>query len=276
MFFFYKILRLELDFGYFRIFGLKSNQQNRPLILTSSSKSFNSLIHLEFELAPIHKKADFRFLLIMEPLTIIYHAATINEIVSHFEPIDKKTCSSTSIIKQRTFQQMENDLSNKKIFDMTMQIKGLSLLLPEYGYFKHWRIAVKIAKMAQVDLSRINLTKIINLNQSVPLFYSNMMETINRINLFFNIFPPHTSIESHASINKSYFVIMDPKTSIETDFSCHILKTRDEDEYSKSIKVILQNLSMILHSSLISIQSSWPFYQNNDIQLLYSDTDTKL
>ncbi|CAF4563753.1 unnamed protein product, partial [Rotaria sp. Silwood2] len=283
---------LELDFGYFRIFGLKSNQQNRPLILTSSSKSFNSLIHLEFELAPIHKKADFRFLLIMEPLTIIYHAATINEIVSHFEPIDKKTCSSTSIIKQRTFQQMENDLSNKKIFDMTMQIKGLSLLLPEYGYFKHdsktiisrfsnlilrsclnnnqqeqddvlfqflrildkeryytlrpiplidtnfykciysddsqlveysysillisWRIAVKIAKMAQVDLSRINLTKIINLNQSVPLFYSNMMETINRINLFFNIFPPHTSIESHASINKSYFVIMDPKTSIET------------------------------------------------------------
>ncbi|CAF3619599.1 unnamed protein product [Rotaria sp. Silwood1] len=124
------------DIGYFRIYGLKSNEQHRPLILTSSSKSLNSLIHLEFELAPIHKKADFRFLLIMEPLTIIYHAATINEIVAHFEPIDKNTYSVSSQIKRRTFQQMEYDLSNKKIFDMSMQVNGLSLLLPEYGYFK--------------------------------------------------------------------------------------------------------------------------------------------
>ncbi|CAF3538872.1 unnamed protein product [Rotaria sp. Silwood1] len=224
------------DIGYFRIFGLKSNEQHRPLVLTSSSKSLNSLIHLEFELAPIHKKADFRFLLIMEPLTIIYHAATINEIVAHFEPIDKNTYSVSS----------------------------------------HWRIAVKIAQMAEVELSKIIMTKIINHHESVPLFSSIMIEVINRINLYFNIFPPHTSIESHISIKKLSLIIMHTKTSIETDISCHILKTRDVDEYSKSISIILKNLSMILHSSLVSIQSSWPFYQNNVIELLYSDTGTKL
>ena len=43
-------------------------------MLTSSSKSLNSLIRIEFELAPIEKKSDYRFILIMEPLTIIYHA----------------------------------------------------------------------------------------------------------------------------------------------------------------------------------------------------------
>ncbi|CAF0818142.1 unnamed protein product [Rotaria sordida] len=353
-----------LDLEYFRIFGLKSNEQHQPLILTSSSKSLNSLIHLEFELAPIHKKADFRFLLIIEPLSVIYHAATINEIVAHFEPIDKNTYSLSSQIKQRTFLQMEHDLSNKKIFDMTMQIKGLSLFLPEYGYFKHdcktmiirftnlklssclndddreqddalfqkqmrerryyikykfllndleiiysesskeqlrilraiplidtnfykciysddaqltdWRIAVKIVQMAEIELSRMIMTKLNKLHRSVPLFYSAMSETLNRINLFFNIFPPHTSIECNISINKCSFIIMNSKTSIKTHISCHILKTRNEDEYSKSIRVILKNLSMILHSSLISIQSSWPFYQNNAIELLYSDTDTKL
>jgi len=46
-------------------------------MLTSSSKSLNSLIHIELELAPIEKKSDYRFILIMEPLTIIYHAVIL-------------------------------------------------------------------------------------------------------------------------------------------------------------------------------------------------------
>jgi hypothetical protein len=38
-------------------------------------------------------------------------------------------------MKERTFEEMENDLSNQKIFDMLIQIKGLSLLAPEYGIY---------------------------------------------------------------------------------------------------------------------------------------------
>lgn len=33
---------------------------------------------------------------------------------------------------------MEYDLSNKKIFDMIIEIKDLSLLLPEYGIYKQF------------------------------------------------------------------------------------------------------------------------------------------
>jgi hypothetical protein len=45
-------------------------------------------------------------------------------------------------IKQRTIKEIEKDLSNEKIFEMTMQIKGLSLLSPEYGVFKQFAIFV--------------------------------------------------------------------------------------------------------------------------------------
>jgi len=41
-------------------------------------------------------------------------------------------------IKKRTYEEMEYDLSNEKMFDMTIEIKGLSLLLPEYGIYKQF------------------------------------------------------------------------------------------------------------------------------------------
>ena len=58
--------------------------------------------------------------------------------MANFEPMNSHASSSPSQfrIKQRTFEEMEHDLSNEKIFDMTIEIKGLSLLLPEYGHYK--------------------------------------------------------------------------------------------------------------------------------------------
>ena len=41
-------------------------------------------------------------------------------------------------IKQRKFEEMEEDLLNEKLFDLIIQIKGLSLLLPEYGIYKQF------------------------------------------------------------------------------------------------------------------------------------------
>lgn len=143
-------------------------------MLTSSSKSLNSLIRIEFELAPIHKKSDYRFLLIMEPLTIIYHAVNIVFIYSFqkwivfisfreqlmklltilnqlikilqlnqhclFIWFEKKENSIWVLfrIKQRKLEEMEEDLLNEKIFEMIIEIKGLSLLLPEDGIYKQF------------------------------------------------------------------------------------------------------------------------------------------
>ncbi|CAF2148160.1 unnamed protein product [Rotaria magnacalcarata] len=352
---------LAIDLGYFRIFGLKCNDHNQPLILTSSSDSLNSLVHIELELAPINKKSDYRFSLTMEPMAIIYDAATINEIVAQFEPIDENDCVVSSQIKQRTIKEIEKNLSNEKIFEMTMQIKGLSLLSPEYGVFKHnckttitrfsslifksclnndteddatvfqqtkrersyykkyklllndfsfiysksnneqcyiikaiplletnfykciysddaqltdWRMGVQISKMTEIELSEVILTKLIDHHQSIPLFNPTMSQTLNRMNLFFKIISSHTSIECDISISKSSLIIKHSRTSIETDLHCHITKTRNE--CSKSIALILKNVSMTLHSSLISIQLSRSFYQNNVIALLYSDANNKL
>lgn len=65
--------RLVLDLGSIEIYGLKSHEE-RPLILSPSSKSSNAQIHIEFELAPIDKTSDYRFVLLIEPMTIVYHA----------------------------------------------------------------------------------------------------------------------------------------------------------------------------------------------------------
>jgi hypothetical protein len=45
-------------------------------------------------------------------------------------------------IKERTFEQMEEDLANKKLFDMTIEIKELSLLLPEYGLYTQFHYSI--------------------------------------------------------------------------------------------------------------------------------------
>ncbi len=44
-----------------------------------------------------------------------------------------KFCFLLNRIKQRTIEEMEEDLSQAKVFDMTMQFKGMSLLLPANG-----------------------------------------------------------------------------------------------------------------------------------------------
>lgn len=36
-------------------------------------------------------------------------------------------------IKQRSIEEMEEDLKHEKIFDMSIELKGISLILPENG-----------------------------------------------------------------------------------------------------------------------------------------------
>jgi hypothetical protein len=39
-------------------------------------------------------------------------------------------------IKQRTYAQMENDLFFEKVFDMTIELKAISIIFPEKGVYK--------------------------------------------------------------------------------------------------------------------------------------------
>ncbi|CAF0868513.1 unnamed protein product [Adineta ricciae] len=332
-----------LNLGYFQIFGLKSSDNSRPLMLTSAMKSLNSLIHIEFELAPINKQSDYRFLLLMEPLTIIYHAATINEIVENFEPIREDYLPFiVPKMKERTFAEIEKDLLNKKIFDMTIKIKGLSLLSPENGIytqdsklvcvqfqnlliksvlnnnnqenteerrfyvkynlilndlkivylrpnkdridvlksipqlettfykciysdqmnFMDWKIDFQINQMNSVNLSKRTLKKLMNHLQSIPLFYSSMTQTIQRVNLFFKIFSPYSTIQFDVTIQNSSFVITRSQKSIQTNFYGRLLRTRlNEDQLINSFEIAFRNLIMTL--------SNQSFYRKDSIQIMY-------
>ena len=54
----------------------------------------------------------------------------------------------------------------------------------EFFFINSWRIGATIAKQTQIELSKSTLIKLMQLVKSVPLLYSNMMETLNRINIY--------------------------------------------------------------------------------------------
>ncbi|CAF1307539.1 unnamed protein product [Rotaria sp. Silwood1] len=321
----------KVDLQSISLFGMQTDNQYRPLLVTAASTTILPLIHSELEFSPIDKKSDYRLLLVLEPLKITYDAPTINKIVECFDPNNDKLISTLSQIKRRTIEEMERDLSQSKIFDMTMQLKGISLILPENGiFYKHsamihidldnlvlkscldnnkddinslskdeaqqlrfytkyklrlrnlqiiysqsdrqqlhilrsiplvdinfykciysddayltdWRIAATISKMGQIELSKTTLISLIHHLKSVPLLYSNMMEALHRINLYFFIFPPYTTVEVDISIRKCFLLLTQSYTSIITDVHCHILKPRDKNNNKKDITISLNNLTM--------------------------------
>jgi hypothetical protein len=61
----------------------------------------------------------------------LYYQGLFNELIF----LNKIHCSSFLLYRteRRTTEEMEQDLSREKFFDLTMELKGISLLLPENG-----------------------------------------------------------------------------------------------------------------------------------------------
>jgi hypothetical protein len=85
--------------------------------------------------------------------------------------------------------------------------------------------------MTQIELSKSTLIKLMQHLKTVPLLYSNMMETLHRINLYckfsfrlvllfydllVTIFPPHTTVEMDLSIQRCFLLLTQLRTSILT------------------------------------------------------------
>ncbi|CAF1448566.1 unnamed protein product [Adineta ricciae] len=332
-----------IDLQSLSLFGMQGVGNQRPLLVTAISKSSLPLIHSELELSPMDKKSDYRLHLVIEPLRITYDAPTINHIVQCFETNVDDVWSAVAQIKERTIEEMEQDLLHEKIFDMTLHLQGISLVLPGYDansssrinidfgslilqsclddqhddfvtqdsiqryYAKYnlklhdlqivysssnkqqtrllrrlpildtdfykcvcpndaklldWRIVVNITRMNTIELSPITLTELIQHLKSVPLLYSNLIETLHRVNLYFTIFPPHTTIDVKFMVQKCSLLLTNFYTSISTDIDGHILKTRKK----KDMKLLLNNLVM-LHRN----QSLIPclIYRKQSIELIY-------
>ncbi len=121
-----------------------------------------------------------------------------------------------------------------------------------FFYINSWRIAARITKMGQIELSKTTLIKLMHHLKSVPLLYSNMMATLHRINLYckssfysfmiikfsmlflVTIFPPDTTVEVDLSVQRCFLLFNQSRTSIKTgklfffsliDYFCLIFKT---------------------------------------------------
>ena len=58
---------------------------------------------------------------------------TINQIVECFDPNDDQLELTLPMIKQRSNEEREHDLAQEKVFDLTMQLKQVILLLQRNG-----------------------------------------------------------------------------------------------------------------------------------------------
>ncbi|CAF2072620.1 unnamed protein product [Rotaria magnacalcarata] len=141
----------KVDLQSFSLFGMQTDNNHRPSLVMAASASSLPLIHIELELSAVDKKSDYRLFLVLEPLKITYDAPTINKIVECFDPNNDKLSSTLPELKRRTIEEMKQDFNREKIFDMTIQLNGISLILPESG------ILHKHSNMAHIDLDSLVL-----------------------------------------------------------------------------------------------------------------------
>ncbi|CAF1487411.1 unnamed protein product [Rotaria sp. Silwood1] len=347
------INKFELNFPNFRLYGIEDNKSNRRLLVESISKCFSPLLHIQFELFPINiKRSDYRFHLNIQPIRIIYHAAMFNRIVECFEPNINQNSFSLSEIKQRQYEEMENDLYYQKVFDMTIELNHISIIFPKNGHYNQntsmfnidfrqltlkscldenqidsqeknleerfyikykleindlqiiyytsdgshlhllrktpsidiyfykciyfddanlddWHIHLKTNSIGESQISNKILHEIIDHFKSIPLFNSTLSEILYRINLYFEIFRPNTSLKGNISIHQcSTIILVNQKVSIKTGLYISISKTRKNIE---EMIIILKNLTM---TTIHSLSNS--FYLNEHLKLNYINNSTRL
>ncbi|CAF0873895.1 unnamed protein product [Rotaria sordida] len=129
--------RLEFmnEFQSLHIFGTNRDNQYRPILIKPRLLS-SPFLHIEFELYTADSKSDNRFYLTMEPIEFIYDAPTINQLMECFDTNDNIIWKAAPKLIQHTIMEMEDKLLSKKILDMNIDLKGVSILLPECGVYQ--------------------------------------------------------------------------------------------------------------------------------------------
>ncbi|CAF3786248.1 unnamed protein product [Rotaria socialis] len=138
-------LLLEIHVPDLRLYAWEENLDEIRLLVKPTINTPSPLMNLQFELFPINKcKSDYRFHLNVQPISIIYDAVMFNRIAEYFEYNVKSNSFSSSEIKHRTHTQMEHDLSCAKIFDMHIVLNEISIIFPDYGFYKELYIYINI------------------------------------------------------------------------------------------------------------------------------------
>ncbi|CAF0769951.1 unnamed protein product [Rotaria sordida] len=153
-------LLFQLTFPYFRFYGIQNNITNSRLLVQPISKCHSPLMYIQFELFPINRKrSDYRFHLNIQPIRFFYDAETFNRIAECFEQNVNLNSFLLSEIKHRTNAEMEFDLSCQKVFDLTIELKKISIIFPENGFYK------ENCSLIHIDFSQLILKSCLDENQ---------------------------------------------------------------------------------------------------------------
>ncbi|CAF4096956.1 unnamed protein product, partial [Rotaria sp. Silwood2] len=154
------VKRFQLTFPCFRFYGIQDSISNSRLLVQSTSKCDCPLMYIQFELFPINRKrSDYRFHLNIQPIRIIYDAETFNRIAECFERNSNLSSFLLSEIKHRTNAEMEIDLSCQKVFDLIIELKEISIIFPENGFYK------ENCSLINIDFSQLILKSCLDENQ---------------------------------------------------------------------------------------------------------------
>ncbi|CAF5063476.1 unnamed protein product, partial [Rotaria sp. Silwood1] len=82
-----------------------------------------------------------------------------NRIVECFEPNINQNSFSLSEIKQRQYDEMENDLYYQKVFDMTIELNHISIIFPKNGHYN------QNTSMFNIDFRQLTLKSCLDENQ---------------------------------------------------------------------------------------------------------------
>ncbi|CAF1109897.1 unnamed protein product [Adineta ricciae] len=139
-----------------------------------------------------------------------------------------------------------------------------------------WRIGSKIA-LGDIQLSEVTVNKLIPHLESLSILRPKLLVILRRINRYFVIFSPQTSLISDVRIyNCSLRLLMYPPTLIRTDFQIYTSKAISESRRDRDAIITLNNPTMIRRSSSTIQQSSEISFGHDYIRLTYSTPSMEL
>ncbi|UJR29329.1 hypothetical protein I4U23_010541 [Adineta vaga] len=144
--------------------------------------------------------------------------------------------------------------SNKNHLYILQRTPLIDICFYKCNYSNHptltkWRIGAKVA-LGDIQLSKAVLNKLMPLLQFLPTLHSKITIIIRRINRYFVIFSPRTSMTVDMRIyNCCLRYLMYPQTSIRTDFHIWFSKARDNDSTDRNAIITLTNPTIIRYNS---------------------------
>lgn len=137
----------------FNVDGMATDSQPAASLITMNGEGFGRkpevsdskpLLTVVFETKPLDDHCDQRLVFRTHPITVIYHAPTINKLVEVFRPPESVALKQLTMmamaryenIKQRSATGLEYALQHRTILKLDIELLPPLIVIPETGIYK--------------------------------------------------------------------------------------------------------------------------------------------